>query len=135
MSSLATYDTPAKLLCDIKQRLIDEGKLSEDVKKIIDESIAEEEKYIGRIVRVKIATEPETLESIRKIYQVPFISERSERYMKAIKVLNKKRNELKLFCKETKISPTMEQLIKRRKLLEELTQLEKELDAVKSCKE
>ncbi|XP_044014961.1 uncharacterized protein LOC122857050 [Aphidius gifuensis] len=108
-SSITKIDTPVGLLTRIKQRLCDEGKLSEDARKIIDEYIDDEEKYNSSIVRCKKDWKPRP--------------ERTPEQLKILESTCQKSTEYELFCKELGPHPTLDEIKEKEKLSGEVREL------------
>ncbi|KAF7988688.1 hypothetical protein HCN44_001261 [Aphidius gifuensis] len=112
-SSITKICTPVGILRHIKQRLSDEKELSEGAEKILDEYIAEEDKYNAAIVR-----------SEKGWKRLPDLSPQE---MEMLDLANKKTIEYTRYCKELGPSPTLDQMKKKNELNDELKQLTNQL--------
>ncbi|XP_044014976.1 uncharacterized protein LOC122857065 [Aphidius gifuensis] len=113
-SSITKIDTPVDVLRHIKQRLSDEGKLSEDAGKIIDDYINEEENYNSTIIRRKKDWKPK-----------PPIH--TPEQLKIVELADVKITEYNLFCEKLGPDPTPDQMKEKKKLSNGIDELLRQL--------
>ncbi|KAF7988702.1 hypothetical protein HCN44_001275 [Aphidius gifuensis] len=108
-SSTTQIRTRVDLLSHIKQRLSDEGELSEGAKTILDEYIAKEEKYADA--------------KLRTIQNWKPLPARSPQQLQTLELTTKKQAEYKKYCEELGPHPTLDQMNKKKELHDEIRKL------------